>query len=121
VKRDIKIIPDEPGDIQFDIFGETADTGHQLLQRLIVLLLSNEAGTYRDTSYGVSLLSFLEGGNIPADAAMNSILGLACAAALRMLDAEDRELVSSFTGTSTDGVVTCVLKLTDGTTLSGVL
>lgn len=119
---DLRIIPDKSGDVCFDtIYGACKDSGLMLLQRLYILLLSDPRSSYRENLDGHTLLSFLEGGNYPMDAIMNSMLAICCANAVNSLDAEDSALVSSFTGVCTDGIITCTLTLQDGTTIEGVL
>lgn len=118
---DIQIIPQRDGEVQFHVLGKSGDTGLMLLQRLYVLLLSDQDSTYRAADSSYSLLGFLEGGNRPADGVMNSILAVCCSTAYSMLDKADRDQIGSFTGVSVDGVVTCTLELRDGTTVTGVL
>lgn len=119
--KDLRIIPDMSGPVKFSIRAASEDTGLMLLQRLYVLLLSDPTTGYRDSDGGQTLLRFLDGSNIPADSIMNNALALGCATALSMLDADDRAYIDSFTGTCVDGVITCTLELTDGTTIQGQL
>lgn len=118
--RDLRIINDKSGPVVFQVYDSKDDSGLMLLQRLYVLLLSDQTGAYRQGD-GYTLLSFLEGGNTPPDGVMNSILAISCATALNMLDEEDRSHINSFTGNCEDGLITCTLTLTDGTTIQGTL
>jgi hypothetical protein len=52
---------------------------------------------------------------------MESILTICCADAVNKLDVEDRNNVTSFSATSTNGVIQCNLVLADGTTVKGLL
>ena len=118
---DIRIIPETDGEVQFHVYDKSSDTGLMLLQRLYVLMLSDQDSTYRSMDASYSLLGFLEGANRPVDGVMNSILAVCCSTALILLDASDRALIDSFTGVSVDGAVTCTLVLKDGTTVTGAL
>ena len=118
--KDIRIINDTTGDVIFTVYDAREDSGLMLLQRLYVMLLSDQTSPYR-TGDGYSLLTFLEGANKPADGVMSSVLAIACANAVDMLDEEDRDRIESFTGVCEDGVIICTLTLTDGTTLEGRL
>lgn len=117
---DVDIMPLAEGPVEFSVLGASIDTGHMLLQRLVVLLLSNPVTGYRGGSGGY-LLDLLEGANIPSDEALDSLLGVCCANALNMLDEDDRALVSRFTGKSDNGNITCTVELQDGTTVTGVI
>lgn len=118
--NDLQIITASNGKVTFDVYGKSADNGLMLLQRLYVLLLSSNEGTYRNSS-SYTLLKFIEGGNIPSDKAMDAILAICCSEALDMLDKEDRDNIASFTATSSNGEITCTLILADGTTVKGLL
>lgn len=119
--KDIQMIPDHSGQVIFTILGESSDTGLMLLQRLYVMLLSDPQNDYRDSDGGATLLQFLEGANIPADSIMNTYLALGCSTAISMLDDDDKQYIESFTGECENGVITCTLVLTDGTTVKGQL
>lgn len=119
--KDVLMIPDKTGVVNFDITGSSEDTGLLLLQRLYVMLLSDPRTGYRDSDGGQTLLRFLDGGNIPLDSIMNTYLALGCSTAVSMLDEEDRNKIESFTGYSENGVITCTLELVDGTTIQGQL
>jgi len=121
MSKDIRIIPQTSGEVIFSVYGTSEDTGLMLLQRLYILLLSDQSDGYRGGSDSYSLLRFTEGGNIPPDAVLDSILNICCALALRALDDSDRELIQSFYGSSEEGKITCTLTLKDGTTISGAL
>lgn len=121
MSEDLLMIPAKSGDVNFAITGSSEDVGLLLLQRLYVLLLSDPQTGYRDSDGGQTLLRFLDGANIPADSLMDTYLALGCATAVSMLDDEDRRHIESFTGSCTDGVITCTLVLTDGTTIQGQL
>lgn len=118
---DIQIITDREGEVKFDVYGSSEDTGLMLLQRLYVLLMSDQDSSYRAPGAAYSLLAFLDGANFPGDGAMNSILAICCSNAVSMLDSEDRARIQSFVGLCTNGLMTCTLKLTDGTTIKGAL
>ena len=118
--NDLRIIPTNSGAVTFDVYGKSQDTGLLLLQRLYILLLASNDNAYR-SSNGYTLLDFLEGGNIPDDSTMESILTICCADAVNKLDVEDRNNVTSFSATSTNGVIQCSLVLADGTTVKGLL
>ena len=85
------------------------------------MLLSDPQTGYRDSDGGQTLLRFLDGANIPADSLMNTYLALGCSTAVSMLDEEDRRHIESFTGECINGIITCTLVLTDGTTIQGQL
>jgi len=119
--KDVLMIPDKTGDVNFDVLGASEDTGLLLLQRLYVMLLSDPRTGYRNSNGGQTLLKFLDGGNIPVDSIMDTYLALGCQTALSMLDADDRKLIDSFTGKTIDGKMFCTLVLTDGTTIQGQL
>lgn len=121
MEKDVLIIPDKNGDVNFTIIGASDDTGLLLLQRLYVMLLSDPRTGFRNSDGGQTLLKFLDGGNIPVDSIMDTYLALGCQTAVSMLDAEDRKLISSFTGKTVDGKMFCTLKLKDGTTIQGLL
>ena len=118
--KDLKIISDDSGAVDFSVFGKSEDTGLMLLQRLYILLLSDTTTQYRGGT-GYTLLNFLEGGNIPNDGTMNSMLAISCSNAVNMLDDEDRANIASFSGQSTDGNVVLTLTLADGTTVKGAI
>lgn len=119
--KDLVMIPDKSGPVNFNITGQSEDTGLMLLQRLYVMLLSDPQMGFRDSDGGQTLLRFLDGANIPADSLMDTYLALGCSTAVSMLDAEDRQHIESFTGSCTNGIITCTLVLTDGTTIQGQL
>lgn len=120
--QDVQIIPATQGRISLEVRGKTEDNGLQLLQRIYVLLLSDMSDVYRNTGgASFSLLSFLEGANRPTDEVLNNILAICCGNVLNILDAEDRRHIQSLTATSTNSEITCVLVLSDGTTLTGTL
>lgn len=118
--KDLKIISDDSGAVDFSVLGKSEDTGLMLLQRLYILLLSDTTTQYRGGT-GYTLLNFLEGGNIPNDGTMNSMLAISCSNAVNMLDDEDRTNIASFSGQSTDGNVVLTLTLADGTTVKGAI
>lgn len=118
--KDLKIISDESGAVDFSVLGKSEDTGLMLLQRLYVLLLSDQTTQYRGGN-GYTLLNFLEGGNIPNDGTLNSMLAISCSNAVNMLDEADRSNIASFSGQSTDGNVILTLTLADGTTVKGAI
>lgn len=120
MEKDICIIPDESGDVIFDITGAATDYGLALLQRLYVLLFTAHNAEYR-TGEGASLLAFLDGGNITDDGVVDAVLGIACSDAVNALDQSDRDNVQSFTGTCENGAITCTLTLADGTTVKGTI
>lgn len=119
--EDIQIIPYKTGEVLFHVIGKSDDTGLMLLQRLYMLMLSDQDSSYRSSGSSYSLLKFLEGANKPTDGVMNSILAVCCSAAVAMMDKSDQDCIDSFTGVSVDGAVTCTLVLKDGTTVSGAL
>lgn len=119
--KDLLMIPSVSGPVTFSITGASEDTGLLLLQRLYVMLLSDPAIGYRNSDGGQYLLRFLDGYNIPADSVMNTYLAHGCATAVSMLDQSDRDNIQSFTGSCTDGKITCTLVLADGTTIQGQL
>ena len=119
--KDVLLIPDVSGPVDFTIRGESQDTGLLLLQRLYVMLLSDPSIGYRDSDGGQTLLTLLDGSNIPPDSVMESYLQIGCSTAVSMLDAADRQNIKSFTGTCKDGKVVCTLVLADGTTVKGQL
>jgi len=121
VAKDLQILPDAQGEIAFSLLGASEDTGLMLLQRLYMLMLSDMDEGYRTGAQGYSLLAFLEGGNMPEDGVLDAMLSITCALALKALDPEDRERVSSFTAKALDGGIHCTLKLADGTTVGGEL
>lgn len=118
---DIQIITDREGTVTFDVYGDSEDTGLMLLQRLYVLLMSDQDSSYRAQNASYSLLAFLDGANFPGDGAMNAILAICCSNAVSMLDSADRARIQSFIGLCRNGVMTCTLTLTDGTTIKGAL
>lgn len=118
--KDVLLIPDKTGRVEFLLRGDTEDTGLSLLQRIYVLFLSGQSDRYRGET-GYSLLKFLEGGNTPDDLTMNAILSVCSARTLDLLDPEDRERVQSFVCVSDNGAISATLTLTDGTTLKGTL
>ena len=118
---DVQILPAKQGDIQFTVRGASDDTGLMLLQRIYILMLSAQGEAYRKATQGYSLLDFIEGGNVPNDNVMTSVLAIVCATVLSSLDSDDRALVASLTGYGEDGVAHITLKLTDGTTITGEL
>ena len=120
--KDIRIIPTESGDVDFNIYKDKGeDSGLMLLQRLYVLLFNRSSEEYVEGAMSGGLLDLLDGVNTPPDGLVNSILSVACAVAVRSLDESDAKAVDSFTGSCVDGVVTVTLQLQDGTTLTGVI
>lgn len=119
--KDLLMIPDKTGEVNFTVIGASSDTGLLLLQRLYVMLLSDPRTGFRNSDGGQTLLKFLDGGNIPVDSIMDTYLALGCQTAISMLDAEDRKLIKSFTGQTVDGKMFCTLELKDGTTIQGLL
>ena len=59
------------------VIGKTKDTAVQILQRVIVLMLSNAAEDFRASS-GTDLTSILGKQNVPNTASMDSLLAIAC-------------------------------------------
>ena len=121
MSKDVLMIPEVSGPVNFNITGDSDDTGLLLLQRLYVMLLSDPQTGFRDSDGGQTLLKFLDGGNIPVDSIMDTYLALGCLTAASMLDESDKKLIQSFTGKCTDGIIVCTLVLKDGTTIQGQL
>lgn len=122
MKKDIRIIPDTDGLVEFYIRGGDNDSAVMLLQRLYTLMLSDPSSGYRGGSAEATLVDFLNGANIPEVDALNSRLALVCASVLDLLSEEDRELIASFTGLGDEeGNMTFTLILNDGTEASGTL
>lgn len=120
--KDLQIIPAEEGDVEFYPRGASEDTGLMLLQRLYVMLFSDQTESYREGDGGYTLWNFIEGGNIPVKPIFDSVLATSCASAVNMLDAEDRAVIASFSGEGfQDGSALLTLTLTDGTTVKGRL
>ena len=119
--KDLLMIPRTEGVVNFDITGSEPDTGLLLLQRLYVMLLSDPQIGYRNSDGGQTLLKFLDGGNIPVDSIMDTYLAQSCSTAISMLDESDQANIESFTGVCENGIITCTLVLTDGTTIQGQL
>ena len=119
--KDIQIIPDTTGVVNFEIIGASNDTGLMLLQRLYILLFCNQTDVYRNDGIGVSILSFIEGGNTPSSSVLNAMLSLACSSAVSMLDDSDKNNISSFIGFAEQDYVIFELSLIDGTTIKGSL
>jgi len=118
--KDLQLIPGESGTVEFSLRGDMPDSGLAILQRIYVLLLSDNTTTYRDSSDGPSLTALLEGGNIPPGGVLNSRTVLACSTVLDMLDEADRSAISKLTGSADDsGNIYLELTLADGTTLTG--
>ena len=116
----VRMIPDRSSLVSFQIQGKEPDNGLMLLQRLYVLLFSDNENAYRGGEAGGTLLSLLEGGNVPPAGIMDARLAIACATAVELLDPEDAALVADFSGSADDyGDVTLTLELTDGTTIKG--
>lgn len=120
-KRDIQILPDKQGAIQFTVNGASEDTGLMLLQRIYTLMLADQDSPYRSVATSYSLLRFLDGGNRPTDGMMNSILAVSSAVTLTLLDEDDRNRIGNFYAVCEQGVIKCTLELADGTTIYGVL
>ena len=119
--KDIQIIPDTTGVVDFEIIGSSEDTGLMLLQRLYILLFCNQTDVYRNDGIGVSILNFIEGGNTPSSSVLNAMLSLACSSAVSMLDDSDKNNISSFIGFAEQDYVIFELSLIDGTTIKGSL
>ena len=120
--KDLRITPDESGEVTFLPYGESQDTGLMLLQRLYVMIFSDPSIGYRLGDGGYTLWSFMDGGNIPSKEVFDSVLAMCCSSAVNMLDSSDQELISSFTATGeTDGSAVFTLVLQDGTTVKGKL
>ena len=119
MKRDLCIIPDDDGAVNFDLVDAQQDSGLLLLQRIWTLLLTR-GGSMRDGS-SVSVLQFLDGSNWPSDDAMDSLLIILQNDVLRALDPEDRGHIDNLNIYASSGTVVCELRLTDGTTISGTL
>ena len=119
--KDIQIIPETTGVVDFEIIGSSEDTGLMLLQRLYILLFCNQTDVYRNDGIGVSILNFIEGGNTPSSSVLNAMLSLACSSAVSMLDDSDKNNISSFIGFAEQDYVIFELSLIDGTTIKGSL
>lgn len=120
--KDLRITPDTSGEVVFQPYGESQDTGLMLLQRLYVMIFSDPAIGYRTGDGGYTLWNFMEGGNIPNKELFDSVLAMCCSSAVSMLDPTDQELIASFTASGeTDGSAVFVLTLRDGTTVKGKL
>jgi len=120
--KDLRIIPDDSGDVVFTPYGEAQNTGLMLLQRLYVMIFSDPSIGYRLSDGGYTLWSFLEGGNIPSKQVFDSVLAMCCATAVKMLDESDQALISSFTAEgNSEGAAVFTLVLQDGTTVKGKL
>ena len=96
MSKDVLMIPEVSGPVNFNITGDSDDTGLLLLQRLYVMLLSEPQTGFRDSDGGQTLLKFLDGGNIPVDSIMDTYLALGCLTAVSMLDESDKKLIQSF-------------------------
>ena len=120
--KDLQIIPADAGNVEFYPRSASEDTGLMLLQRLYVMMFSDQSEGYRTGDGGYTLWNFLEGGNIPPKQIFDAILATSCASAVNMLDDADRELISSFSGEGfNDGSAILTLVLEDGTTVKGKL
>lgn len=107
------------------VIGRTKDTAVQILQRVIVLMLSNAAEDFR-ASAGTDLTSILGKQNVPNTASMDSLLAIACQDVLAMFDQSTRNQIKSLTALSDqyarDGIrVTVTVTLINGDTASGVI
>lgn len=93
-----------------------------LFQRLLTIMLAGDA--YRrgySKTNRFSLVSELYSGNQQSDGALESYMDLMCTNVLSVLDAGDRSRVEYFRSSVTNGTVTLVLKLVDGTKLTGAI
>jgi hypothetical protein len=117
--KDLLIIPDTNGRVEFEVRGRSEDTGLLLIQRLYVLLFTGPTEAFRDSGGGLS--GFLEGANIPDVDSFNALLAVSVSGALNALEPEDRARVDSFTAKFDGESISCTLKLTDGTTVNGIL
>lgn len=107
------------------VIGKTKDTAVQILQRVIVLMLSNAAEDFR-ASAGTDLTSILGKQNVPNIASMDSLLAIACQDVLAMFDQSTRNQIKSLTALSDqyarDGIrATVTVTLINGDTASGVI
>ena len=85
---DLKIIPDQSGNVEFGAPANLSfpgslpvaspDTGLMLLQRLYIIMFSEPGTAYRKDTGGMSLLQFLDGANTPPAGVMNSIMSIVC-------------------------------------------
>ena len=107
------------------VIGKTKDTAVQILQRVIVLMLSNAAEDFRASS-GTDLTAILGNQNVPNTASMDSLLAIACQDVLAMFDQSTRSQIKSLTALSDqyarDGIrATVTVTLINGDTASGVI
>lgn len=120
--KDILLIPKTSGPVEFFVRGDIDDGIVALLQRIYVLLLSDNMSEYRDAEDSPSLALLLKGANIPSKNVLDAKLAIACGAVLEMLDPEDRAMVASFTGVSNDNAdMIFTLTVQDGTEIQGIL
>ena len=118
--KDLLIIPTESSAVTFEVRGSADTDGILILQHLYVLLFSSSSG-YR-TGTSALLFDLLDGGNLPPAGVLNARLAIACGSALSALDADERDLVESFTGEADDyGNMQLTLELKDGTVIQGVV
>lgn len=107
------------------VIGKTQDTAVQILQRVIVMMLSNAAEDFRSSS-GTDLTAILGNQNVPNTASMDSLLAIACQDVLAIFDRSTRNQIKSLTALSDqyarDGIrATVTVTLINGDTASGVI
>lgn len=102
------------------IKGKTSVQGLILYQKIVVLMLSSQAGAYRAQA-GTELVNTLQGANIPVDSVLLSIGTLACSAVRKQLDPEDDRKIQSLTASVQNGGLSITLKLTNGESYTGVI
>lgn len=119
---DLQIIPNISGPVIFSVRTAADDDDIMLLQRLYILLLSDNTGQYRASGDFPTFMAMLEGGNVPNITTINLWLDIACKGVLSLLAAEDRARISQLTGSSDDGeTIKLTLILNNGNVLTGTV
>ena len=102
------------------IKGKTYSTGQLIYQKILLLMLSDKSGLYRENS-GTSLIRLIHGVNTPNDALLQTLGTTACNDAYSLLSAQDISHIDSLRASASNGQLSITLKLKDGQTYTGVL
>ena len=105
--------------VKLSLLGKT-NTGIRLYQKILILMLSDSSGLYR-SNMGTVLTSVIGRSNLTQPNMLLQLGRTACTDALRFLDSQDRQLISSLQASYQNGELFITMKLTDGTTYTGGL
>lgn len=117
--RTIQLVPQKTTQILPSILDKTYDPYLAVYQKILVLLLSKESPIYRTD--GSTLISLLEGSNIPDSNFIQSIATAYCNTVIMSLDSEDRDLLDKASVSVVNGQLQLQIIMKNEETFKGIL